>query len=220
MRPVVDADPEVRGQARQPGRIPLSDRTELPLPAVPVQFAADQRRLGVGRDGEARQAGPGGAVHQEQFQPGQLTEGAAVRRGAEQDALDGRLQPGEIHLDGVRDGGARAPGAGRTAGVPLPDVPYGSGAVARLVVEDEVAVAAHPPVGGQQQGRGVGVRAAAGRLPGQLDPEVEHVDRKVRALGQGHSCHTQQCAQNAVRPRALRSVSRPATGADAPTGDR
>lgn len=174
------ADTEVAGETRQPGRIPLPDRPELPPTSPQIQLAPDERRLRRGLHLEARDLLLVPGIEQPQRQSGQPAEGAAIGRGAQDDPLDLRFQGTQVDLDGVRRGSA----------VPLlTEMPYGAGGVLRLVVEDEVPVVPHASARAEQQRRGIRVRRTGTSSPAEHGPHRPGGDGKVGALAHGCRCH-------------------------------
>ncbi|GFN01709.1 hypothetical protein Smic_02650 [Streptomyces microflavus] len=185
---LVDGDAEVRRQALQPGAVPLPDRTELPGALAQIQLAEDERGLDRGVGGvEAGQLGAAGRVDDPYVQTAHPAESAAVRRGRDDDAVDRRLDLPEVDGEGVGDTVARRP---------LALVTDGPGGMGRLVVEDEVGVAAD--LSRHQEERGaVDIGGAGGGPPPQFDAHGARRHRNVGSFLHDHARphHESGCPQ-------------------------
>src|SRR3954470_22142873 len=101
-----DVDAEVAGDAREPGRVALADRAELPLRAVAVELAEDHGGLGGGVLGQvvARDLGLAGGVDDPDEGVAHLAEVLRAPVGVvdadrEDDLVDVRGHAGQVELD-------------------------------------------------------------------------------------------------------------------------
>src|SRR5690606_2750763 len=190
-----DVDAEVGGDARQSGRVALSDGAELPLGAVPVELAEDHGRLGgrVLRQVVARDLGAAGLVHDPDEGVAHLAEALAAVLGVvdgdgEDDPLDRGRHTGQVHLD-------RLVVALALTGEVVAGVLDRTVRAAQVVVEDEVLVRRHLAGGVEEQRGGVQVVVRTGRgadVPAQTDQDRGQArrflaQRDIAALGQGDS---------------------------------
>lgn len=200
-RVVVDVDAEVPGQARQPGRVPLSDRTELPRAEAPVELAEDEgAHLSRLLDGEGEQ-GFARAVREGDPQIVEFAEpGAPVAAGGDHQAVDRLRNRVEVEADAV----LVTVGGGRLA-----QQLHASVARDRGVVEAEVGVVPHLAVLVEQQHGDVRVA-----LPRRAAPAETHDDRPdvlaqrgqsdVRAFDHGAHMAPQMHCRSGTHPAARR----------------
>nr|WP_300019396.1 hypothetical protein [Pseudonocardia sp.] len=169
---ILDGDAVVRRQTGESGVPPLADGTELPLLAAQVELTEDDRGLGAGVGDVEAHGGPSGRVQQHQAQILDVAEPRDVRvvqAGGDHDALDVRREGFEVDGHPVLTGDVIGP---------LAEQAHRPVAPGRCVVEDEVLVRTHPPVGAQQQCGHVDVGG-----PVRIRPSDHGLQPTVRDLG-------------------------------------
>ncbi len=187
-RGLQDVHAEVRGDAREPRRVPLPDRPELPVRAVPVQLAEHHRRLaaGLGRHVVAGHLDAAVRVGDPDVRAAHLPEALAPLRRV----VDRHRENDLLHVGGdLREPDLDLPAVGAAAGAAL--VADRAVRAPQVVEEDEVPVRADLPVRPAQQRAGVQVVPGPGR-PAEADPDHPETggllaQGDVAALRQGHT---------------------------------